>query len=209
MSSSTSAGTPVLANGSAGPVRRHDPRIDPPNTQDKRRLWAWLALLGLTPICLGVVAWAALGLNGSYPTVSPPVPHGWQAVRGIYASMSVPKGWSLQQTLSDANGDIYYAGQGGGVGLSAVEANKAPAHTGGLPSVVRLFIGGPYVVEQVSPFKLHNAAEAWRYRLALRGGKTAEAVLAWAKLTQTRVWMVATTLTPTTGRALATLTLAS
>lgn len=209
MSSSTSAGTRGLANGSNRPPRRHDPRIDPPTVQDKRRLWAWLGLLCLTPLCLGVVVWAAVGLNGSYPTVRPPVPAGWIAVRGIYASISVPKGWSLQQLLSDPNGDSYYSGHSGAVGLSVVESDKVPPHIGPLPNVVRDFLGSPYRVARVSPLKLRNAAEAWAYRFALPGGQTGAAVLAWVKVTQTRVWVVATTVTPTAQRVLSTLTLAS
>ena len=106
--------------------RRHDPRIDPPTKADRRRLWRWAALLAFCPICLGVVVWAALGMNGSYPTVKPPVPAGWQSVPGIYASFSVPGGWSLKQFLSDASGDVYYSGAGGGVGESVTQADRAP-----------------------------------------------------------------------------------
>ena len=113
--------------------RRHDPRIDAPTKADKRRLWKWGALLAFCPICLSVVVWAALEMNGSYPTVKPPVPAGWQSVPGIYASFSVPGDWSLKQFLSDASGDIYYSGPGGGIGESVTQADRAPSANGASP----------------------------------------------------------------------------
>jgi hypothetical protein len=168
-----------------------------------------MALLGFTPVCLAVVAWAALGLNGSYPTVRPPVPAGWKAVRGIYASISVPKDWSLQQTLSDSAGDIYYSGRGGGVGLSVVEADHEPTHTGPFPPIVGAFLGGTgFQVSRSSALHLPGATVAWAYRFRLTGGGTGTGVLAWAKPTETRVWLVTSHATATTGRVFSTLTLA-
>lgn len=191
-----------------GPSRRHDPRVDPPTRSDKRRVWPWVGVLAFSPICLGVMVWAALDLNGGYPTVKPPVPSGWQAVPGIYASISVPKGWSLQQDLSDSNGDIYYSGKSGGVGLSVVEDDKEPSHTGGFPAIVGTFLGRSYHISSVRPISVPHAADAWSYRFALPGGQTGAAILAWAEETQSRVWLVATNLNPTTQRVLTTLTLA-
>lgn len=187
---------------------RHDPRLDPPSRSDRRRVWAWLSVLAFSPICLGVVVWAALDLNGSYPTVKPPVPRGYQAVPGIYASMSVPKGWSLQQDLSDSNGDIYYSGHSGGVGLSVEQQGSQPSHTGAFPEIVGSFLGGRYRLRSVVPVKLAHAAAAWDLRFSLPGGQTGAAVLAWSRQTQSEVWLVATTLNPATERVLGTLTLA-
>lgn len=202
-------GATVVANGAARPPRRHDPRIDPPTRQDKRRLWAWIALLGFTPVCLAGVAWAALGLNGSYPTVRPPVPAGWKAVRGIYASISVPKSWSLQETLSDSAGDIYYSSPGGGVGMSVVEADHEPSHTGRFPPIVGVFLGGgKFQVSRLTSLHLPGATRAWGYRFRLPGGGAGTGVLAWAKPTETRIWLVTNHVTTVTGRIFSTLTLA-
>jgi hypothetical protein len=199
-------GQPVLGQ----PVgRRHDPRIDPPTKADKRRLWKWGALLAFCPICLSVVVWAALEMNGGYPTVKPPVPAGWQAVPGIYASFSVPAGWSLKQFLSDSNGDIYYSGSGEGVGESVTQADHAPSANGPLPEIVGTFLGWKYQVSSVSETKLANATVAWRYRFHLANGVSSVAVRAWVKPTQSEVWLVASRDSNTTEKALSTLTLAS
>jgi hypothetical protein len=189
--------------------RRHDPRIDPPTKADRRRLWRWAALLAFCPICLGVVVWAALGMNGSYPTVKPPVPAGWQSVPGIYASFSVPGGWSLKQFLSDASGDVYYSGAGGGVGESVTQADRAPDANGRLPEIVGTFLGWKYHVSSVVETKLANATRVWRYRFHLANGRSSVGVLAWVKPTQSEVWLVASRDSATTEKALSTLTLAS
>jgi hypothetical protein len=190
-------------------LRRHDPRIDQPTKADRRRLWRWAALLAFCPICLGVVVWAALGMNGSYPTVKPPVPAGWQSVPGIYASFSVPGGWSLKQFLSDASGDVYYSGAGGGVGESVTQADRAPDANGRLPEIVGIFLGWKYHVSSVVETKLANATKVWRYRFHLANGRSSVGVLAWVKPTQSEVWLVASRDSATTEKALSTLTLAS
>lgn len=187
---------------------RHDPRVDPPTRADKRRFWGWVAFLCFSPICLGVMIWAALDLNGGYPTVKPPVPSGWKAVPGIYASISVPDRWQLQQDLSDSAGDIYYSGPGGGIGLSVTEQKTEPAHFGHFPAIVRTFLGGSYRLSSVAPVRLRNATEAWSYRFALPGGGRGTAVLAWVKPTETQVWLVASRLNSLTGKVIGTLTLA-
>lgn len=197
----------VCPVSSGAPARLHDPRVDPPTRADRRRLRGWIALLSFTPVCLGVVVWATLDLNGGYPTVKPPVPKDWQAVRGIYASISVPKSWQLQQQLSDDNGDIYYSGPGGGVGLSTVEADHLPSHTAGFPTVIKDFLGGDYSVVSISRLSVHSATDAWAYRFEV-DGKRAAAILAWVKPTLTRVWLVATVQTKTTDRVFSTLSLA-
>jgi len=201
-------GTVALAGGPSV-SRRHDPRIDPPTRADRRRLWKWGALLAFCPICLSVVVWAALEMNGSYPTVKPPVPSGWQSVPGIYASFSVPGGWSLKQFLSDSAGDVYYSGAGGGVGESVTQANGAPNAAGPLPEIVGTFLGWKYQVNSVSPTKISNATVAWRYRFHLANGTSSVGVLAWVKPTQSEVWLVASKDSATTEKALSTLTLAS
>jgi hypothetical protein len=188
---------------------RHDPRIDPPTREDRRRLWRWVALLAFCPICLGVVVWAALGMNGSYPTVNPPVPAGWQSVPGIYASFSVPGSWSLKQFLSDASGDIFYSGPGGGVGESVTQADRVPQAHGPLPEIVGTFLGWKYQVSSVADARIANATAAWRYRFHLANGKSAVGVLAWVKPTQSEVWLVATRDSAATEKAITTLTLAS
>jgi hypothetical protein len=189
--------------------RRHDPRIDPPTKQDRRKLWRWVALMAFCPICLGVVVWAALGLNGSYPTVKPPVPAGWQSVAGIYASFSVPGSWSLKQFMSDSAGDIYYSGPGGGVGESVTQADKAPHADGPLPTIVGTFLGWKYQVTSLAPTKIANATMAWRYQFHLDNGTSTTGILAWVKPTQSDVWLVASKDSSTTRKAISTLTLAS
>ena len=201
-------GTIVLAGAPPG-QRRHDPRIDQPTRADRRRLWKWGALLAFCPICLAVVVWAALEMNGSYPTVKPPVPSGWQSVPGIYASYSVPGSWSLKQFLSDASGDVYYSGAGGGVGESVTQADRAPNANGPLPEIVGTFLGWKYRVTSVSPTKIANATMAWRYRFHLVNGTSSVGVLAWVKPTQSEVWLIASKGSATTEKALSTLTLAS
>jgi hypothetical protein len=193
----------------ARPGHRHDPRIDPPTSADRRRLLRWAALLAFCPVCLGVVVWAAIGMNGSYPTVKPPVPSGWQAVPGIYASFSAPSSWSLQQSMSDSSGDIYYSGPGGGAGESVAEADHQPPHLGPLPAIVGSFLEVPYRVTSVTGARIKNATVAWHYNFSLKGGGTAVGVLAWVKPTQSEIWMIVSPVSATTERALSTLTLAT
>ncbi len=188
---------------------RHDPRVDPPHKNDRRRLLGWVALLTLTPISIGVVLWAALGLNGSYPTVAPPVPRGWQAVPGVYASFSVPAPWALQQFMSDAAGDVYYAGPGGGAGESVTEADVPPSPQAALPPIVETFLGGHYRVLSVRPFHLARAAQAWHYQFRLAGGKAGLGTMAWVRTTQSEIWLVGLPASATTERVLSTLTVAS
>lgn len=187
---------------------RHDPRLDPPTKKDRRRLLAWVAFMAVTPICLGVVVWSALDLNGSYPTVAPSVPRGWQSVPGIYASFSAPKSWSLQQSMSDAAGDIYYSGPGGGIGESVTQADAAPMPSRP-PTIVATFLVQRYQVVSTTPYKLHNAALAWKYKFRLANGATGLGILAWAKATQSEVWLIATPASATTEKMLSTLTLAT
>ena len=188
---------------------RHDPRIDPPDKSDRRRLLAWVALLTLTPICVGIVVWAALGWNGNYPTVAPPVPPGWQAVPGVYASFSVPGGWKLQQFMSDAAGDVYYSGASGAAGESVTEADVPPSPRSALPQIVATFLGGHYRVLAVQPFHLARAAMSWQYRFRLADGKEGLGVMAWVRTTESEVWLVGLPASATTERALATLTVGS
>jgi hypothetical protein len=199
----------VPGEGPAPPGQRHDPRIDPPTSADRRRLLRWAALLAFCPICLGVVVWAAIGMNGSYPTVKPPVPNGWQAVPGIYASFAAPSSWSLQQSMSDSSGDIYYSGPGGGAGESVTEADHEPPHLGPLPAIVGSFLEVRYRVTSVTGTSVKNATAAWRYDFSLKGGGTAVGVLAWVKPTQSEIWMIVSPVSATTERALSTLTLAT
>ena len=189
-------------------IRRHDPRIEPPTRSDRRRLYGWVAFLGLTPVCIGVVLWAALGLNGGYPTVRPPVPPGWQAVTGIYASFSVPKSWSLNQFMSDEAGDVYYSGHDGGAGESVVEQKVPPSPRSLPPEIVSTFLGGQYQIASVARAAVHNATSSWYYRFRLPGDQIGIGVLAWVKATQSEVWLVATPDNATTRQALATLALA-
>jgi len=193
---------------SAADYWRHDPRVDPPTKKDRRRLLMWVAFLGVTPICLGVVVWAAFALNGNYPTVRPAVPTGWQSVPGIYASFSVPKGWSLQQGMSDAAGDIYYAGPGGGAGESVAESDRQPSTTT-LPTIVRTYLDGAYTVARETSYKLPNATSAWKFTFKLPSGGTGLAALAWVKATESEVWLIVTPVNATTQRVLTTLALAS
>jgi hypothetical protein len=165
--------------------------------------------MAFTPICIGVVVWAALDLNGSYPTVKPAVPHGWQAVLGIYASFSVPNSWVLEQSMSDESADVYYSGRAGAAGESVLEADAAPSPTRGFPAVLATYLGGQYAVQSVEPVKLGNASVAWRYRFRLTGGGTGLGVLAWVKATQTQVWLVAAPATALANRVLSTLRLAT
>jgi hypothetical protein len=186
---------------------RHDPRLDPPTKKDRRRLLAWVAFLAVTPVCLGVVVWAAVGLNGSYPTVRSAVPSGWQEVPGIYASFSAPKSWSLQQFMSDSAGDIYYSGPGGGVGESVTQASYAP-NPGVVPPIVATFLVDRYQISSRRPFRLRDASEAWEYQFRLTGGGSAIGVLAWVKPTQSVVWLVVSPVSATTEKVLSTLAVA-
>ena len=170
---------------------------------------AWVALLTLTPICIGVVVWAALGWNGTYPTVPPPVPRGWQAVPGVYASFSVPGDWTLQQFMSDAAGDVYYSGVSGGAGESVTEADVPPSPRAALPQIIATFLGGHYRVLAVQPFRLAHAAMSWHYRFRLADGKEGLGIMAWVRTTESEVWLVGLPASATTERALGTLTVAS
>jgi hypothetical protein len=172
-------------------------------------LLGWVALLTLTPICAGVVVWAAIGLNGNYPTVTPPVPRGWQAVPGVYASFSVPHGWTLQQFMSDAAGDVYYAGASAGAGESVTEADVAPSPRTALPQIVGTFLGGHYRVLSVRAFHLAGAARSWHYEFLLGDGREALGTMAWVKTTESEVWLVALPSSTTAERVLSTLTVAS
>jgi len=167
-----------------------------------------VAVLAFTPICLGVLVWATVNWNGSYPTVKAPVPRGWQAVPGIYASFSVPRNWSLQPFMSDAAADIYYSGPAGGVGESVTQADQDPSATGRLPAIVGTFLTERYSVTSLTPFKLRNATVAWRYQFRLANGTKGTGILAWASATQSEVWLIAAPVTATTDEALSTLTLA-
>ena len=210
MADTRAVGDQDLTSGPAASPGRHDPRVDPPTRADRRRLWLWVALLAFCPLCLGVVVWAALGMNGSYPTVRPPVPPGWQSVAGIYASFSVPGNWSLKQFMSDASGDVYYSGPGGGVGESVTEADRAPAPHPPLPRIVSTFLGGGrYEVSSVATTSLPNATLAWRYRFRLDDGGSGMGVMAWVKPTQSEVWLIASPVSATTAKSVSTLTLAS
>ncbi len=201
---------PQATSGAApAPAPRHDPRVDPPTKRDRRRLLAWLALLTLTPICIGVVLWAAIGLNGNYPTVAPPVPRGWQAVPGVYASFSVPHGWTLQQFMSDAAGDVYYAGASGGAGESVTEADVPPSPRDALPQIVGTFLGAHYRVLSVTAFHLAGAELSWHYQFLLGDGKEGLGTMAWVKTTESEVWLVGLPSSATTERVLSTLTVAS
>lgn len=174
----------------------------------RKKIWVWVAFLAFSPICLGVTVWAALSWNGSYPTVKPPVPRGWQAIPGVYASFSVPKGWSLQQGLSDSEGDVYYAGRGGAAAESVTQATRAPSPSRRVPAQISNYLGGRYEVTSITAEKLRNARAAWGYRFMLPGHQQAMGTLAWAKGTQSEVWLVTLQASPTAKKILATLTLA-
>jgi hypothetical protein len=191
-----------------GTPRRHDPRVDPPTRADRRKAGWWVAVLAFTPICLGVLVWATVNWNGSYPNVKAPVPRGWQAVPGIYASFSVPGNWALQPFMSDAASDVYYSGRSGGIGESVTEQDTKPSPAGHLPAIVGSFLIERYSVTSVTPFKLHNAAAAWRYQFSLANGTKATGILAWASATESEVWLIAAPVTATADEALSTLTLA-
>jgi hypothetical protein len=165
-------------------------------------------VLAFTPICLGLLVWATVNWNGSYPNVKAPVPHGWQAVPGIYASFSVPGNWALQPFMSDAASDVFYSGPAGGIGESVTEADNKPLPTGHLPAIVGTFLTHRYSVTSVTPFRLRNAAAAWRFQFRLGNGTKATGILAWARGTQSEVWLIAAPVTATTVEALSTLTLA-
>lgn len=206
----TGAARTARAAGTASDLgaSRHDPRIDPPTPKERRRSWLWLAFLAICPLCVGAVVWSAVSLNGSYPTVKPPVPAGWQAVPGIYASFSAPKGWALDQAMSDASGDIYYVGKSGGVGESVTESDRPIALSARLPAIVATYVGGRYTSYTSQPYRLKNATDAWLYTFLLPGGRHALGVRAWVKPTLSQVWLVTPSSNPASRRILATLTLA-
>jgi hypothetical protein len=168
----------------------------------------WVAFMAVTPICLGVVVWAAIALNGNYPTVAPPVPRGWQSVPGIYASFSAPRNWSLQQYMSDSAGDIYYSGPGGAAGESVTAVDRAP-RPGALPTIVGTFLIDRYTVASTTAYSVRHATEAWRYTFRLASGRTATGVLAWVKPTQSEIWLIVSPTSATTMKVLSTLTLAT
>jgi len=165
--------------------------------------------MAISPICLGGVVWAAISLNGSYPTVKPPVPRGWQPVAGIYASFSAPSRWTLQQALSDSAGDIYYSGPGGSAGESVTQAVARPSPSAPLPAILGTFLGDGYKVVSEVPYHLRNATEAWELRFVLPSGAGALGVEAWAGATQSEVWLVVAPVSPLTREVLSTLTLAT
>jgi hypothetical protein len=201
--------SPAPAATAQGAPGRRDPRLGPPTARDRRRSWLWLAFLGISPICIGVVVWASLDLNGSYPTVKPPVPAGWQAVPGIYASFSAPKSWSLDQAMSDSAGDIYYRGTTGAVGESVTESDQLFSLSSGLPTIVATYVGGHYTSYSRQPYHLKHATNAWLYTFRLPGGGQALGVRAWVKATLSQVWLITPAATQTERRILSTLTLAS
>ncbi len=168
----------------------------------------WLALLALSPLCIGLAVWASSSPSRPLPTVEPPVPSGWQAVRGIYASFSVPKGWALENALSDQVGDVYYSGRGGGAGESVTEANHEPSAAATPPVMVRVFLQENYRVAGTASLGLHNAAVAWLYRFRLADGSAAAAVHAWVRSSGTDAWLVVSPVNRTTREVLRTLTLA-
>lgn len=174
----------------------------------RKKVLVWAAFLAFSPLCLGVTVWAALSWNGGYPTVKPVVPRGWQAVPGVYASFSVPKGWSLQQDLSDSEGDDYYSGRSGAAAESVTQATTAPLPARRVPAQISNYLGGRYKVASVTPEKLRNADVAWSYKFVLPGAQQALGTLAWVKGTQSEVWLVALPASPTAKAVLATLTLA-
>jgi hypothetical protein len=180
-----------------------------PTSRERRRLWMWVAFLGFSPVCLGIVAWAAVAWNGSYPTVAPVVPKGWQPVAGIYASFSTPKGWVLQPGMADAQGDAYYSGPGGAAGEMVRPASTPPRPTRQVPAVIATFLGGHYTVESITPYRLRYASAAWRYRFNLGRGEHALGILAWVRPTQSEVWLVALPASATAQKVLSTLTVAS
>lgn len=183
----TGAASAITANG----TQRPNPRLGPPTRSQRRRSWLWLAFLAICPICVGVVIWAAVSLNGSYPTVKPPVPHGWQAVPGIYSSFSAPRGWSLDQAMSDASGDVYFQGRTGAAGESVTESDHRPSLSAPLSRIVATYVGGHYSRYSVQPYSLKGATVSWLYTFELPTGKRAVAVRAWVKPTLSQIWLIA------------------
>jgi hypothetical protein len=176
----------------------------------RRRFWAWAAFLALSPACIGVITWAALSWNGAYPKVAAPVPPGWQEVPGVYASFSVPKSWSLEEAMSDSNGDVYYSGLGGDAGQSVTEASSPPSPLH-LPAVVQSYLGGNLSIASMARVRVKDAALAWRYTFATgpRAPARAVGILAWDKVTQSEVWLVAAPASRLGERVLSTLRLAA
>ena len=208
------AGRQAEAPAPAGRQPRATPedggrRRGAPTSPGQKKLWLWVALLAFSPVCVGVATWAALAWNGSYPTVAPLVPRGWQPVAGVYASFSVPKNWSFQSSLSDAQGDVYYSGSGGAAAQSVTEARRPPAPGRRVPAVVANYLGGSYTVTSVAPYRLHNAERSWEYRFSLPRHEEALGILAWARKTRSEVWLVVMPASATTERVLSTLTLAA
>lgn len=180
-----------------------------PGRMNRKKLWLWVAFLAFSPACVGVATWAALTWNGSYPTVAPPVPPGWQAVAGVYASFSVPKSWSFRQSLSDSQGDVYYSGPGGAAAQSVREVHTPPSPARSVPAVVAGYLGGGYTITSVTPYRLLHAARSWEYRFGLPAHKKGLGILAWAPQTSSEVWLIVVPASPTTERVLSTLTLAA
>jgi hypothetical protein len=73
---------------------------------------------------------------------------------------------------------------------------------------VGTFLTDRYSVVSVTPFRLRYAAAAWRYRFRLANGTKGTGILAWARATQSEVWLIAAPVTATTDKALSTLSLA-
>jgi hypothetical protein len=186
------------------------PEIGDHGRANRRRFWAWAAFLAFSPASIGVVVWAALSWNGGYPTVAAPVPRGWQEVPGIYASFSVPKSWSLEEAMSDSNGDVYYSGPGGDAGQSVTQASSAPSPRH-VPAVVQSYLGSSFSISSIDPIKLVNATVAWRYTFRLGPPTAASAVgiLAWDRRAESEVWLVASPASAITERVLSTLRLAA
>lgn len=176
--------------------------------RNRKKVLIWAAFLALCPVCLGVTVWAALAWNGGYPTVKPALPRGWQSVPGVYASFSVPKNWSLEQALSDSNGDVYYSGRDGAAAESVTQADKAPSPSRAVPAQVSNYLGGHFEVTSVTSKTIRNADVAWQYRFKLASSAEALGILAWVKGTQSEVWLIASPASPTATRILSTLTLA-
>lgn len=199
------------ASSVAPPERRgrpHDVRLDEPTAADRRRNRRWLVLLLLTPVCLGVVVYAALGTKAApYPEVKPLQPAGWQVETNPYVGLSIPPRWQLNTAFSDQNGDSYWAGTGGVVAESVSVTNVAPTATRKLPEIIGVFLRTGYQVTGVTPITLTNATVAWRYQFALANGQRAVGVHAWVKDNQTEVWFVVTPPNATTDHVLSTLTL--
>ena len=179
--------TSARATGGA-PAReywRHDPRLDPPTKADRRRLLGWVAFLSLTPICLAVVVWAALGLNGNYPTVAPPGSRRLASGAGYIRQLLGAQELDAPAVHERCRGRHLLLGAGGGVGESVTAVTSAPRPTA-LPAIVGTYLTSRYVVVARDGLQIRNATKAWRYTFRLTDGATGLGVLAWVKPTQSR-----------------------